>query len=135
LCWLNNKKTILILSIILLLSIICTLGYRKINAIEREMKLILTVQHLKDIALSSLVYQNEFDCFPVDAKLLKIKKGSLADPATNRAFILLFSKHEEKFDERILAKQALPVSISLFPWGEKKRYAAFADGTVRNIEK
>jgi rRNA pseudouridine-1189 N-methylase Emg1 (Nep1/Mra1 family) len=89
----------------------------------------------KDIALSSLVYRNEFDCFPVDAKLLEINKRSLTDSATHRAFILLFSEHEEKFGKRILAKQALPVSISMFPWGEKRRYAAFADGSVRNIEK
>ncbi len=125
------KKALLIIPCVVAIVI----GYLVITAERNKIKLVSTVQNLKDIALATAEFRGDhMSEYPTTEEDLKLETSSLTDPATEGPFAFHFPPISHPGEDHLMvAAQSHSIRVSWL--GERRQYAAFADGSVSDISK
>ena len=109
------------------------IGYRWVTAVLNQANMTTTVQNLKDIALATADFHSRNGSYPTTIDDLQLHEHSLYDPATKREFMFHLPPVVQPGHVYLMvAQQPRPVRVSWL--GEQRRYAAFVEGSVIDIE-
>jgi type II secretory pathway pseudopilin PulG len=125
------KKALLTISCVVAIVI----AYLVVTAERNKVKLVSTVQNLKDIALATAEFRGDhMSEYPTTVEDLRLETSSLTDPATDGPFVFHFPPISHPGEDHLMVA-CLTHSTRVSWLGERRQYAAFADGSVSNIIK
>ena len=131
----KRRRKVLAVCVAIVLVAVSLLVYGAATAVRNRLRLVATVQSLKDIAMASVVYQNDHGgTLPMDVERLPVPADTWDDLSTGERFLPCRPASGAPQEPEMLALQSRRVRISPLLWGDTRRYAAFSDGTVRDVE-
>lgn len=119
---------------LILLVLLAFVGTMEAIALRNSMRMIDTVQNLKDVGMAHGEFVRANKRLPKSLEELDLEATSRFDPATQQPFLWVPPEQAvERDGATLVAKQPESVCGLFWPFAERVQLGAFSDGSVQNI--